>query len=274
MKKLTDYYRFRLCLLFLLAGCFTGVLAQEPEKQPEQRKRTVERMSPDESVPGLSSKGEQSLTEADRQAGRRELESEAEAEIQPYLNNYFNTLRFGPQDIVSVLVFNHEKYSMANITIPPDGRLNYPLIGPVLMVGRTAQEVEKEIADKLSEYIIEPKVTVQIVQARSLKYMVMGDVNKPGIFEMNRRLSVVEAILEAGDLTRYADRSKISVLRLRNDGSQQPYVVNMKEMQKGKGTAFFLSPGDVVVVPGNKFKTLERILQNVSLLGWMRTIIY
>ncbi|MFN7949222.1 MAG: polysaccharide biosynthesis/export family protein [Blastocatellia bacterium] len=275
MKRSLNY-----CFRFLSVALLTGILtvmipAQETEKKSEPKKaKPAERMSPDEGVAGGTQKDDKSLTDADRQAGRRELETEAEAELQPYLNNYFKTLRFGPQDVVSVLVFNHEKYSMLNVTIPPDGRLNYPLIGQVVMVGRTAEDVQKEIADKLSEYIIEPKVTVQIVQSRSLKYMVIGDVNKPGVFEMNRRMSLMEAIAEAGDITRYGDRSKVSVLRMQTDGSIRPYPVNLKEMQSGRGASFFLTPGDVVVVPGNKFKTVEKVMQVITLGSFMRTIAY
>jgi polysaccharide export outer membrane protein len=268
-------YRPGFFLFILLAVMLSVATAQEPEKKEAPKKtRAAERMSPDEGVPGLTQKDDKSLTDADRQAGRRELETEADAEIQPYLNNYFKSLRFGPQDVVSVLVFNHEKYSMLNVTLPPDGRLNYPLIGQIVMVGRTAEDVQKEIADKLSEYIIEPKVTVQVVQVKSLKYMVLGDVNKPGVYDMNRRLSVMEAIAEAGDVTKYGNRTKISVLRMRQDGSQQPYAINLKGMQKGSGEPFYLSPGDVIFVPGNKMKTVDQVLQNVSMLGWFRMIFF
>ncbi len=275
MKRSINCYCLNVFLAALLAGLMLNVAAaQEPEKSPEAKKpKATERMPSDEGVGSLKPKDDKTLTDVDRQAGRREVESEAEAELQPYFNNYFKTLHFGPQDIVSVLVFNHEKYSMMNITVPPDGRLNYPLIGQIVMVGRTAEDVQKEIAEKLSEYIIEPKVTVQIVQSRSMKYMVIGDVAKPGPYEMNRRMSVMEAIAEAGDVTRYGDSSKVAVLRLKADGSVYPTPINLREMQRGKGSAFYLSPGDVIVVPGNKFKTIEKVMQVVSLGTFMRTII-
>ncbi len=275
MKKSINSYCLKVFLAALLAGVMLNpVSAQEAEKQPDAKKpAATEQTPPAEGVGNPKQKDEKTMTDADRQAGRREMESEAEAELQPYFNNYFKALRFGPQDIVSVLVFNHEKYSMVNITVPPDGRLNYPLIGQIVMVGRTQEDVQKEIAEKLSEYIIEPKVTVQIVQSRSMKYMVIGDVGKPGPYEMNRRMSVLEAIAEAGDVTRYGDAAKVSVLRLRADGSIYPNPINLREMQRGKGAAFYLSPGDVIFVPGNKFKTVEKVMQVVSLGSFMRTIV-
>ncbi|HWQ32875.1 MAG TPA: polysaccharide biosynthesis/export family protein [Blastocatellia bacterium] len=271
MKSSVTCHGFTLAALLIVLLALPTAAQEAGKKSEPQKPKTAERMSPDEGVP---QKDEKSLSDADRQAGRRELETEAEAELQPYFNNYFRTLRFGPQDVVSVLVFNHDKYSMLNVTIPPDGRLNYPLIGQVVMVGRTAEDVQREIADKLSEYIIEPKVTVQIVQTHSLKYMVLGDVNKPGVYEMNRRMSLMEAIAEAGDVTRFGDRAKISVLRQQTDGSIRPYPVDLKKMQSGRGSAFFLSPGDVVVVPGNKYKTIDKVVQLLTMGSLWRTIAY
>ena len=123
MKRSINCYCLNVFLAALLAGLMLNVAAaQEPEKSPEAKKpKATERMPSDEGVGSLKPKDDKTLTDVDRQAGRREVESEAEAELQPYFNNYFKTLHFGPQDIVSVLVFNHEKYSMMNITVPPDG---------------------------------------------------------------------------------------------------------------------------------------------------------
>jgi hypothetical protein len=61
---------------------------------------------------------------------------------------------------------------------------------------------------------------------------------------------------------------------MRQDGSQQPYAINLKGMQKGSGEPFYLSPGDVIFVPGNKMKTVDQVLQNVSMLGWFRMIFF
>ncbi|HZS05739.1 MAG TPA: polysaccharide biosynthesis/export family protein [Blastocatellia bacterium] len=273
MKNAINYC-FRFALPVLLAGLLaSAVPAQEAEKKPEPEKKpkATERFSPDETVTGAAQKDSKVLTDADRQIGRRELESEAEAAVQPYLNNFFKDFRFGPQDVISVDVFKEDKYSRQGIVIPPHGKINYPLIGEVVVVGRTTTEVEKEITEKLSEYLIEPKVTVQIVQAHSLKYMVLGDVGRAGIYEMTRRLTVLEAIAEAGDITRYGDRGKVAVLRMQGDSTQK-YPVNLNEIQRGRGAPFYLAPGDVIVVPGNKFKTVEKVMGMLTLGSWMRTI--
>ncbi|HNG34477.1 MAG TPA: polysaccharide biosynthesis/export family protein, partial [Blastocatellia bacterium] len=186
--------------------------------------------------------------------------------------NFFATTRLGPEDVISVDVFDQPSYSRTNLTVPPHGRISYPLIGQLMIAGRTTEELEKEITEKLSEYIREPKVSVQLVQVHSLKYMVIGDVTTPGIYEMTRRMSVTEALAKAGYVTRFADLSKVSVLRLQKDGGTLTLPVNMKEVERGKTQDIYLTPGDTVIVPGNKFKTVDKVMSLVTLSYWMRVI--
>ncbi|MEP7337522.1 MAG: polysaccharide biosynthesis/export family protein [Acidobacteriota bacterium] len=212
------------------------------------------------------------LTDAERQSLRREDQSEEEAAILPYINNFFATTRLGPEDVISVDVFDQPNYSRSNLIVPPNGRISYPLIGHIIVAGRTTEDLEKEITEKLAEYIREPKVSVQLVQVHSLKYLVIGDVTTPGIYEMTRRLTVTEALAKAGYITRFGDLSKVAVLRMQKDGIATPIPINMKEVERGKLQDIYLTPGDTVVVPGNKLKTVDKVMSLVTLSYWMRTI--
>lgn len=251
-----------------------GLQTQETgQKKTElKKKERNERFSPDEAAVGDESRTAKPLTDVERQALRREQQSEAEAAVLPYINNFFETVRLGPEDVIAVTVFGQEKYSLSSVTVPPDGRINYPLIGPVSVNGRTTLEVEREITEKLSEYIIEPRVTVQLVQSHSQKFFVVGDVATPGIYEMTRRLTVREALAMAGYITRTGDKQRVHVLRLQPSGQLVPLPVNIKAIEQGRGQDIYLSPGDTVVVPGNKFKRIEQIMSLFSLGAWMRTI--
>ncbi|MBV9209577.1 MAG: polysaccharide biosynthesis/export family protein, partial [Acidobacteria bacterium] len=118
---------------------------------------------------------------AEIQANRRGLMSEEESEIVPYYNNFMMTYRLGPEDVISVSVFGQPNYSKTNIIVPPDGRISYPLIPEGIFVGgKTTIQVQEELAKKLDEYIIDPKVTVSLDQAKSARYSVLGDVGQPG----------------------------------------------------------------------------------------------
>lgn len=212
------------------------------------------------------------IPDADRQSLRRETQSEEEAAVLPYINNFFATTRLGPEDVISVDVFDQPNYSRMNIVIPPNGKISYPLIGHIIIAGRTIEELEKEFTEKLSEYIREPKVSIQIAQVHSLKYMVIGDVTQPGIYEMTRRMTVTEALAKAGYVTRFGDLSKVSVLRMQKDGVTAAMPVNMKEIERGKIADVYLIPGDTVFVPGNKFKTVDKLMSITMLASWMRII--
>lgn len=260
---------FRLCtsfmpVIFMMSlACLTAP-AQAP--QSDLDKVTVRRQEP-APAPHQQKTGERQSSPL-----RREDVSEAEAAVLPYINNFFSNTRIGPEDVITVDVFDMPNYSRTNITVPPNGRINYPLIGQILVAGRTTEEVEKEITEKLHEYIIEPKVSVQLVQVHSLKLMVIGDVVNPGIYEMTRRMTVTEALARAGYVTRFADRKNISILRLQAGGETLPIKINMKDVERGKARDVFLVPGDTIVVPGNAFKTIDQFLGIVSLGAWMRVI--
>lgn len=205
------------------------------------------------------------------QANRREQLSE-EVAIARHYNNFFSSYRLGPEDVISVDVFNHERYSRKDITVPPSGRISLSLIpGGVFVNGKTVDEVAEIIRKSYDEYIIEPQVTVSLEKAASYRYSVIGDVGQPGIRLMNRRLTVTEAIAEAGGVLSTGDKSKVLVLRRQTTGTLAQIQVNLSDVYKGKAPdTTYLVPGDQIFVPGNKMKKFKEILGYTSVLGFAR----
>src|SRR4029078_4721648 len=133
---------------------------------------------------------------ADPQPTPHEQPSE-EAAVVPYYNNFFNTYRLGPEDVVSVSVFVQDRYSRSGIIIPPSGRISLALIpGGVFVNGKTVDEVAEAIKKSYDEYIIDPQVSVSLDKASSYRYSVIGDVAQPGIRLMSHRMTVREALAE------------------------------------------------------------------------------
>lgn len=205
------------------------------------------------------------------QANRMEQMSE-DAAINPYYNNFFSTYRLGPEDVISVETFNQERYSRKGITVPPSGRISMPLIpGGVFVNGKTVEEVAEIIKKKYDEYIIDPQITVSLDKASSYRYSVIGDVGQPGIRLMNHRMTVTEAIAEAGGVLSTGDKSKVVVLRRQNDGTLSPIAVNLSSIYKGKAPdSTYLVPGDQIVVPGNKLKKWQQIMGFANVLSFAR----
>ena len=204
-------------------------------------------------------------------ANRREQLSE-EQSIVPYYNNFLTTYRLGPEDIISVDVFNQPRYSKTGITIPPNGRISYPLIrGGVFVSGKTTEEVAQEISEALDEYIIDPQVTVSLDKAQSAVYGVMGDVAQPGIRPMSRRLSVYDALMMAGGVLPTGDKKKVILVQQKRDGILQQTVVDVAAIEKGKApNGPYLNPGDQVFVPGNRMKKVQSILNLIPIVNFFR----
>lgn len=187
--------------------------------------------------------------------------TEEAATVLPYYNNYLREYRLGPNDIITVEVFGQcPDYCKTGITVPPTARISYPLIREGILVGgKTVEEVADEITKKLDEYIIEPKVTVTLDKAMSVRYSVMGKVNQPGIRIMDRKVSLYEAIIEAGGISKDGDRKKVAIISYDAQGRLTRKDVNLSELEGGKIPMIFLNPGDQVFVGGKGF-TFSKLL--------------
>jgi protein involved in polysaccharide export with SLBB domain len=254
-------------LLALLALAPTSALAQKQKKEPAQPKAQAgERLEPDDSQEVRTDVSQEAL------ANRRERAGEAEAEEIPSYNNFLSSYRLGPEDVISVVVFDLPKYSRTGIIVPPDGKIDYYMVrGGITVVGKTTQQVADEIAHHLDEYIIDPKVTVSLDKAMSMRYGVLGDVAQPGVRVMTRRLSVLEALNEAGGVLGTGDKKKVVVLHWDADRMVKPIPVDVSAIEKGRAAdTYFLSPGDQVFVPGNKWKRVETIIKLAPIISFAR----
>ena len=208
---------------------------------------------------------------SDGQTNRADPSSE-EAAIVPYYNNFFTTYRLGPEDVISVTVFGQDRYSKSGITIGPSGRISLALIPDGIFVnGKTVDQVAELIKKRYDEYIIDPQVSVSLDRAGSYRYSVIGDVAQPGIKLMSRRLSVTEALSEAGGVLQTGNRSKVFVLRRQANGTLTPIPVNVSAIYRGQAPdSIYLVPGDQVVVPGNTLKKLQTIMGFTQVLSFAR----
>ena len=182
--------------------------------------------------------------------------------ILPYYNNYLKEYRLGPSDMISVEVFGQcPDYCKTGITVPPNARISYPLIREGVMVaGKTVEQVAAEITKKLDEFIIDPKVSVTLDKAMATRYAVMGQVAAPGVRVMDRKVSVYEAILDAGGVTKDGNRNKVWIVSYGKNQRLTRKMVSLSEMESGKADMVYLSPGDQVFVPGKGF-TIGKFLQ-------------
>jgi protein involved in polysaccharide export with SLBB domain len=255
--------------LVMLAPTFAVAQTQKQDEQksvPAQKAGAGERPEPDDASAAPRDVPQEVL------ANRRERVGEdADAEI-PYYNNFLTSYRLGPEDVISVSVFDLPKYSKTGIIVPPDGRIDYFFVPEGLRVaGKTTRQVADEITKHLDEYIIDPKVTVSLDKAMSMRYGVIGDVAKPGIMVMSRRLSVYEALSEVGGVLPTGDKHRVVVLHWNADRTMKQIPINVAAIEKGTAAdSYFLSPGDQIVVPGNRFKSVQKVMSLLPILTFAR----
>ena len=199
-------------------------------------------------------------------------EAVEEKEVINYYTNYLKEYRLGANDVISVEVFGQcPDYCVLNKTVPPTAKISYPLIRDGVFVGgKTVEEVAAEITKQLDEYIIDPKVSVTLEKAMSARYSVMGKVVTPGIRVMDRKVSLYEAIAEAGGIDKDGERKKIAILRYDDKGNLARQDVDLSEIEKGKAPMVFLNPGDQIIVPKKGFSlnasTIFDVLQKASIV--------
>jgi len=143
-----------------------------------------------------------------------------------------------------------EKDLEGDVSVRPDGWLNFPLIGDIVASGKTVEELRKDITAKLSKFVPDPVVTVIVKQSLGYRIFVIGKVNKPGDFPAGRDIDVMQALSMAGGPTPYASVNKIKILR-RVNGELKAIPFMYSHVEKGEDLEqnIVLQGGDIVVVP-------------------------
>lgn len=263
-----------LALLLLAPLALTPrALAQKDKKKDAdaQQQQSTPAVKPDERLePDDATATRTDVPQSVLEHRREQMSEDADSAIPSY-NNFMANYRLGPEDVISVTVFDLPKYSKTGIAIPPDGRIDYYLIrGGLFVNGKTTQQVADEITQHLDEYIIDPKVTVSLDKAVSQRYGVLGDVAQPGIRVMTRRLSVYEALNEAGGILR-TGKKQVVVLRMDADRMLKAVTIDVAAIEKGKAADnYFLRPGDQILVPGNRWKTVDALMKALPIISFAR----
>jgi polysaccharide export outer membrane protein len=155
-----------------------------------------------------------------------------------------------PGDVLDVSVWK-EKDLQREVMVRPDGGLNFPLAGDVTASGKTLEQLQKDIANRLAKYVPDPAVTVAVKQSAGNIIYVVGKVNRPGNYTSNRTMDVMQALSMAGGLSPYASVNKIKILRRDSNGELKSFLFKYSRVEKGEDLEqnITLQGGDVVVVP-------------------------
>ncbi len=139
--------------------------------------------------------------------------------------------------------------SLSGYLVDAAGNVDLPVLGQMNVGGLTIDQAKEKIAVKLSTYLIDPVVIIRFVNFRCT---VLGEVNKPGTISVpGERITILEALGQAGDLTPYSQREKILVIR-EQEGNREFGYLNIKSPDVFKSPYFYLKQNDIVYVEPTK----------------------
>lgn len=159
--------------------------------------------------------------------------------------------KLGPGDVLNIGVWGYEDLKSEELIIRPDGKLSFPLAGELSVQGMTSGELTAALTTRLGNYVKDPNVTVNIAKFRTTRVYVLGEVNKPGMYELEKQHNLLDAIGMAGSYTKRAAKKEIFVIH--KDNVDKPQKVNLlKLLQKGDiSQNVALNEGDVVYLTSN-----------------------
>lgn len=160
-------------------------------------------------------------------------------------------------DQIQINVWKNPELSLSE-PIRPDGKISMPLIGDVMAVGLTPEELAAIIEKKLSDYVKSPNVTIILTSLQGHAFLsrirVTGSVTKNISLPYHQGMTVLDAILEAGSVDLYADSNNTKVYR-RTESGNETYDIRLKNIMHDGDmrTNIVLMPGDIITVPERGF---------------------
>src|SRR5258706_8059404 len=160
----------------------------------------------------------------------------------------FEEFVLGVEDKLSVSVWKEPDLSKT-VSIRPDGKITFPLVGDVQAAGRAPRQLTEDLTKLLGRFIKEPVVTVVVEEINNFKVFVLGEVSIQGALNLRRRTRLLEAIALSGGLSKFADKSNLLLLRF-EDGKETRTRIDYRKVVSGEKPELnlYLKPGDTIIV--------------------------
>ncbi|WP_240761623.1 polysaccharide biosynthesis/export family protein [Nitrosococcus wardiae] len=186
------------------------------------------------------------------------LSSPSEEELTAGNEDY----RIGPSDLLHIDVFQVPELSQT-VRVNSQGFISLPLIGSVQVNGLTNQQLEEALAKLLGEkYLQDPQVSVFIEEYASQRVTVEGAVIKPGIYPIQGRTTLLQAIASAQGVNQVADKGGIKLFRSTGENDKQVFYYNIEDIRQGAAPDPEIHADDIIVVEESGTKVFFREFSN------------
>jgi polysaccharide export outer membrane protein len=156
----------------------------------------------------------------------------------------------GIGDILEVQVWKEPDLSRVPVPVRIDGRISLPLLGDVDAAGKSIKELTQLLGKKYGEVVTEPAVSVMLVESKSWRYYIVGQVTQPGEFNIDYPITILQAIARSGGFLEWAKKSDIKIIR-RKSTHEEILQFDYEALVKGSDLSqnILISPGDTIIVP-------------------------
>jgi polysaccharide export outer membrane protein len=153
----------------------------------------------------------------------------------------------GIGDAISIRVYEQEGLS-GDVKIRSDGKIAIPLVGEIVVAGKRPLELSRELEVALKQFVVSPRVTVNVASSQPVSVTVVGEVGKIGVLTLEPPSRLVDAIAQSGGLNDYADKDRIFVLRQFPTYRRIRFKWAAVLRNEGGAAQFPLRTGDVIVI--------------------------
>lgn len=169
----------------------------------------------------------------------------------------------GPGDRLNISVWRHPDLNK-EVVVRPDGKIAFPIVNDIQASGLTPAELDANLVKGLSDIIRDPEVTVTILSFASKKIFVLGEVRRAGVYPFRGKMTVLEAISEAGSYT--DDAVLRSTIIVRRGYTEKPEITRInleKVIKKGDFRQnILLQPGDIIFVPKSFIAKIDTFIDH------------
>ena len=154
------------------------------------------------------------------------------------------------------------------------GNINFPILGSIHVGGLTKSQAEKMIQDQIKPFMAEAENPIVTVRMPGYQISVIGEVARPGTFTVSReKISILEALAQAGDLTIYGQRKNVQLIREDSTGQKSIHIFDLTDANIINSPYFYLQQNDVIYVTPNKVKAQNSSVCSMTTLWFSATSI-
>lgn len=169
-------------------------------------------------------------------------------------------LGFG--DVIEVKFFNNDRFN-ETVTVRPDGRISLERVGDIIVSGMTPSKLDSIITSSYSAFLITPDVTVFVREFGGYNVYVLGEVDTPGGYPIERNMTILQALAVAGGPKDGAQLKSIMILRQGDAGKLTATKYDAKAGLAGLQNNFTIQPQDIIYVPRTFISSVSNFLDQI-----------